>query len=214
MKSTDVKPDRDRKIRPGASLRSHRRKHALTSLAKPTGSATYERARRLANIALWSVHLQCRRLRSPEPEDAEFVFRRWADFDFLVIALTRLRRAARLAAGVPKLRSALDAAIEQFDSMLPGLKEWRDVAEHIDDYALDRGRKQSVRRNWLEVSTMTEDGPTLRWLGSTLNAGEAVQASQRLFAAVKAGSRRLGIHNRRTSQRRGSGGGSARREIQ
>ncbi len=77
---------------------------ANTVNLKPT-RATYERARRLANVAVWSVELQCRRLQSVEPEDATFVLRKWADFDFLVVALTRLRRAAQLAASIPELNA-------------------------------------------------------------------------------------------------------------
>jgi hypothetical protein len=46
----------------------------------PSHAATYERARRLANLAVWTVALQKRRLKTNEPEDAEFLFRRWADF--------------------------------------------------------------------------------------------------------------------------------------
>jgi hypothetical protein len=159
----------------------------LSTAAKTTTAATYERARRLANIAIWSVHVQCRRLRAAEPEDADFVLRKWADFEFLVVALTRLRRAARLAAQVPGLESSLLAAIKTFDSTLPGLKRFRNVAEHIDDYAVDRGRERSVDRRSLEVSTFNSEGPTLHWLGSALNATEALQASERLFTAVKQG---------------------------
>ena len=157
--------------------------------SKPTATAIYERARRLANIAVRSVQLQCRRLQSPEPEDATFVFRKWADFDFLIVALTRLRCAAQLAAGVPQFQSSLVAAVEQFDRALPGLKGIRDVAEHIDEYALDQGRKKSVARQSLEVSTMEEEGPTLHWLGTSLNALEALQGSQILFTAIKQASR-------------------------
>lgn len=159
----------------------------MSTVGKPTAAATYERARRLANIAIWSVHLQCRRLRAAEPEDVDFVLRKWADFDFLVVALVRLRRAARLTAQVPELESSLLAAIETFDSTLPGLKRLRNVAEHIDDYAVDRGREQSVGRQSLEVSSLDAEGPTLHWLDSALNATEALQASERLFAAVKEG---------------------------
>jgi hypothetical protein len=36
---------------------------------EPTSEATCERARRLANLAMWTVALQCRRLREEEPED-------------------------------------------------------------------------------------------------------------------------------------------------
>lgn len=98
---------------------------------------TYERARRLGNLALWTVDLQRRRINSDVPEDNKFILRRWSDFDFLVVALIRLRRAAQLAAKVPQIRAKMDAALKKFDVALPHLKKMRDVAEHIDDYALD-----------------------------------------------------------------------------
>jgi hypothetical protein len=153
-------------------------------LSKPNAGATYERARRLANLAVWSIDLQCRRLRSAEPEDSTFVLRRWADFGFLVVSLIRLRRAAQLAASLPNVQPLILPAIECFDAALPGLKAMRDVAEHIDDYALDCGRIPTIPPQSLEVSTLEERGPTLHWL-DTLNAREALHVSQRLFAAIR-----------------------------
>lgn len=157
-------------------------------VSKPSSAATYERARRLANIAVWSVELQCRRLRSAEPEDEVFVLRKLTDFTFLVVSLTRLRRAAQLAAGVPELQPVMTEAIDQFDRALPGLKAMRDVGEHIDDYVLDRGRT-NISRQSLEVSTLEDRDPTLHWLGAKLNAPEALEASRQLFAAIQEASR-------------------------
>jgi hypothetical protein len=150
-----------------------------------SATATYERARRLGNLAMWSVDLQCRRLRSTEPEDEAFLFRKWADFGFLVVALTRLRRAASLAAECPEIRSVIEPAIRQFDCAVPDRKRMRDVAEHIDDYALDRGRSRSVAHHSLEVSSLNDDGPTLEWLEARLNAEEALRAAQELFCAIQ-----------------------------
>lgn len=155
------------------------------SRPQPTSEATYERARRRANIAVWTIHLQCRRLTSVEPEDSDFLFRKWADFEFLVVALSRLRRAAALAARVPEIASRLTSAIARFDSSLPHLKTMRDVAEHFDDYALDRGRKSEIHRQQLEVSGMSMDGATLEWLGGSLNIEQASAASDSLFAEIK-----------------------------
>jgi len=118
-----------------------------------------------------------------------YVLRTWADFDFLIVALTRFRRAVRLASEVPQLQASLDAALAHFDRVLPDLKKMRDVAEHVDDYALDEGRQKAVRRQSLEASTMETEGPTLYWLESKLNAREACKASQALFGAVKEASR-------------------------
>ena len=159
-------------------------------LTKPTSASTYERARRLANRSLWSIALQCRRLASSEPEDSDFVFRKWADFDFLVVSLTRLRRAAKLAASIPEIHPSLDAAIREFDAALPHMQRMRNVAEHIDDYALDRGRDSAIARQSLEVSSMDADGSTLmlKWLGGELSTHEALRASQKLFEAIRAAS--------------------------
>jgi hypothetical protein len=96
----------------------------------------------MADVAMWSIELQCRRLEAVEPEDGEFVLRKWADFDFLIVALTRLRRATRLAARIPQLQASLGTALVQFDKALPDLKKMRDVSEHIDDYAIDQGRQK------------------------------------------------------------------------
>ena len=92
---------------------------------------------------MWTIDLQCRRLRSSEREDNIFVFRKWADFDFLIVALTRLRRAAKLASDIPEIRELIIPALNAFDLALPGLKKLRNVAEHIDEYAIARWNSKS-----------------------------------------------------------------------
>ena len=151
----------------------------------PSRAATYERARRLANLSVWTIALQRRRIETSEPEDKNFLYRRWADFDFLVVALTRLRRAAMLAATISELQSQLSQAIASFDAAVPGLKRLRDVAEHIDDYALDQGRQRTVARRELEVSALDVEKKTLIWLGHSLNADTALEAAQTLFKAIQ-----------------------------
>src|SRR5215208_3762906 len=68
----------------------------------PSDEATIARAASLANEAVSAIALQCRRLRSTEPEDAEFAMRWWADAQLLVVMLRRLRRIAELAMKVPR----------------------------------------------------------------------------------------------------------------
>lgn len=158
---------------------------------KPSPHATYERARRLANVACFTVALQRRRLMTSEPEDGEFRFRRWADFQFLIVALTRLRRAAALAAKVPEIKAPISAAVKAFDASMPDLKIMRDVAEHIDEYAIDEGRKSTkpggnrsgVRRQALEVAFVGKR--QVQWLGFSLDTEQALQASEALFRAIK-----------------------------
>lgn len=146
---------------------------------------TYERARRLANFSLWSIHIQCRRLRSSEPEDVTFAVRKWVDFHFLIVGLTRLRRVADLAARIPAIRHQLSTALQEFDNALPQLRKLRNVAEHIDEYANDQGRDLSIDRRSLEVSSLSMDGATLEWLGYKLNCDEALCVSKTLFTAIK-----------------------------
>lgn len=150
---------------------------------KPSPEATYERARRLANVALWTVNLQCRRLQSSEPEDNEFIFRKWADFHFLIVALTRLRRAAVLATKVTVIKPEIKKALAEFDVELPNIKTMRDVTEHIDDYATDDGRNKNVSRKSLEVSALNDT--TFEWLGFKLDAHKALNSSEKLFDAIK-----------------------------
>lgn len=160
----------------------------------PSPAAIYERARRLANIWMWTVDLQRRRLKEPDPIDNEFIFRRWSDFDFLAVALVRLKRAARLTARVAELAPAIEAAIEKFDSSLPHLTDFRNVAEHFDEYAVDKGRADYSRR---QLETSQIEGGTLRWLGprgdhfnesdsaGRLNVDEAYAAARALFTAIQ-----------------------------
>jgi hypothetical protein len=143
-----------------------------------------ERARSLANEAMFTVALQRRRIRSKEPEDAAFVMRWWADLQFFVVALRRLRRAAELASRVERAKDSLSAALRAFDDALPQLTVMRNVGEHIDDYAVDspKRRHKGVSRQGLQVGTW--DGTTYEWLGESLNVDVAHDAAHTLFVAV------------------------------
>ena len=120
-----------------------------------------------------------------KPEDSEFQLRRWADFDFLIVALTRLRRAANIAKKVQQISPQISAAVSAFDSALPHLKRLRDIAEHIDEYAVDAPRRhdQSIIRQHLEVGELHEE--TFVWLRHTLSITDAPTASKDLFQAIR-----------------------------
>jgi hypothetical protein len=148
-------------------------------------AASYERARRLANLAVFAIALQCRRLNKAEPVDETFVARKWYDFEFLLLALIRLRRIAQHVANLPELTPVLAPALAEFDMALPGLRLMRNVAEHVDDYAFDKGHNPGVTKEMLEVSTLESDGPTLTWLGASLNATRALHAAEMLFQAIQ-----------------------------
>lgn len=148
-------------------------------------AALLERARSLTNEAMFTVALQRRRLATTEPEDDVFLFRRWADFQFFIVALRRLRRAAGIASGVP----AVATATQGFDATLPGLARLRNVGEHIDDYARDlptRHDKATTRRD-LQVGSWTST--TWRWLAEEVDLDAAVAAAEVLHKTVMAAAR-------------------------
>lgn len=149
---------------------------------KSSDASTLERAKSLCNIAIFTVSLQYRRLQTAEPEDKAFIFRELADFHFMITALIRLRTSAKIAARVPYASKIINRAIKQFDGALPALIKMRDVLEHIDDYALDKGRHTDVQRQQLQV---TQWGSAVySWLGEELNVDDALAAAEKLFRAV------------------------------
>jgi hypothetical protein len=136
----------------------------------------------MANRALWTARLQRRRLSTTEPEDNEFVFRFWADLEFLILALWHIRIAALLARRVAIVSLTIQAAIDQFDAALPGLRTMRNVIEHLDEYGVDIGRQQDISRKQLQVGAW--DGVTFQWLALKLNVDDAVAAGKALNLAV------------------------------
>lgn len=151
----------------------------------PSDAVMIERAWSLMNESMRAIDLQKRRLRSSEPEDADFSIRWWVDLQFLIVALRRLRRSAELATRVSIAKSIITDAIEQFDRELPMLQKMRNVGEHIDDYAVDseKRRHKDVERFALQVGSF--DGTTYEWLGAHLNIDEANSASIHLLEAVR-----------------------------
>lgn len=150
----------------------------------PSDAAILERAKRLCNEACFTVSLQHRRLRTTEPEDQVFVFRWWADLQFLIVALRRMRRSAELAGRVPVVSKVIAQAIGEFDRTLPDLAKMRNIGEHIDDYAVDAPKRRyaDIDRRHLQVGTW--DGKVYRWIGE-LDIDVALEAAERLFGAVR-----------------------------
>lgn len=147
----------------------------------PSRLATLERVRSLSNVAVYTVALQHRRLRHPEPV-GEFIMQPWADFSFLIIALCRLERIV----GILKGDAVIDAALSEFNAALPGIRKLRDIGEHVDEYAIDspsRHRK-GYGRAGLQVATF--DGVTFEWYDQSVNIDDALAVAQTLFAAVQA----------------------------
>ncbi len=151
----------------------------------PSDAATLERAKRLGNKAMFTIALQRRRLRSKEPEDEEFVFRFWADLEFLIIALRRLRRAALVAQKVPSASGSMKAAIDAFDAALPGLNEMRNVSEHVEQYAVDEPSRHHLHISRKQLEVAAWDGTVFSWLDRQLNIDTAFTTAENLFVAIR-----------------------------
>jgi hypothetical protein len=152
---------------------------------QPSDSVVLERARSLADDCCWMVALQVRRLQTVEPEDADFLSRQMADFQFLIVALTRLRKAALVAQSVPAVSRQVTSAIAAFDAALPGMSKMRNVGEHVEDYALDSARRhdKTVDRRMLQVAGWDEN--TFTWLGEQLSVAAVQPAARELYLALK-----------------------------
>lgn len=159
-------------------------------MPSPTYDEIIERAMLRANRAMWSIHLQIRRIHGTET-DEQFLLRREIDFEFLVVALWRLRRAALLARKANAIEKDIKNAIYQFDSRLPGLRRLRDTAEHIDEYSVERGKESSVERRYLENRMISDEGRTWSWLDASINTEKALDAASELFESLKACRNRL-----------------------
>ena len=110
------------------------------------------------------------------------MLRWWADLQFLIVTLQRMRTAARIALRSPSVRAEINASLDAFDKALPMLRTMRNVGEHIDDYAVDRGRDREVERGMLQVGTW--NGTTYAWLGHELNIDAARDAAKALHRTV------------------------------
>src|SRR5947208_15929833 len=96
-----------------------------------TDAAVIERAYRLANKAMFTVALQVRRLDSLGPEDENFVFRKHADWEILIVSLYRLQRAAQIVTATERGVTEVIPALVQFRHDDPGQNTMRHDAENF-----------------------------------------------------------------------------------
>ena len=134
-----------------------------------------------------AVHMQCRRVSEPLVDannPGEEIWRQEIDLHFLLVALTRLRRAVGITTRVDQLQATLVNRIIEFDDRVPYLSRLRNVAEHFDDYTVGRGRDTRVMRFELQRWSMDRDpdGHLIWiWLGERLQIAEAHSAAKLLY---------------------------------
>ncbi|GEM_PF-3206462 len=139
--------------------------------------AVYEDARNMANIAIWGVELQIKRLFG-ENEIDEFVLQPVVDFHFLVTSLNRLRQAAGMVSKI----SDISSNINKFDLQIPDLRTIRNILEHIDEYRVGKGRNKTVPKDCFQTILFGKN--SINWAGYEINTSEALKASQELFATI------------------------------
>jgi len=175
-------------------LRAH---EAFHDARTPSAAQTLERAARLASNSIFAIRLQLTRIRTSRiaassDDIDDLVMQRWADSEFLIVALWRLRTIARIAASVSAVENSMNAAIKRFDEQLPNLQMMRHVGQHLDDYAIDHperrrqhkpGLTEPVGRRLLEVAGLGDD--EFHWLRGKLNFTDAEAAANALYAAVR-----------------------------
>lgn len=129
-----------------------------------TEAALLARMRSEATSWINAVHMQRRRVLEPltDPADPRTQWEQQAaDLHFLLVSLTRLRKAVKLAATeAAPLCAQLEALLADFDRRTEYLRRMRNVGEHFDDYTIGKGRDKQVGRAQLQTWNLTieEDG--------------------------------------------------------
>lgn len=141
--------------------------------------AVYEDARNMANIAIWGVELQIKRIFGKN-EIEEFVMQPVVDFHFLVTSLNRLRQAASMVSKI----SDISGTISEFDFQIPDLRTIRNILEHIDEYRIGKGYNKAVPKISFQTISFVEN--SIQWVDYEINTSTALEVSQKLFVAIQA----------------------------
>ncbi len=150
-------------------------------------------ARNLASDCCWMVALQAKRLETAEAEEPDFLSRQAADFQFLIVALARLRKAALVAQSVRAVSADVASAVAAFDSALPGLTKMRNVGEHIENYAIDSPKRHNKSVDSRMLGAVAYDEKLFMWLGEQLDVAKAQQAADALLEALKDAQREVAM---------------------
>jgi len=150
-----------------------------------TQEETLRRSQQVADTAARAVALQLRRLATNEPEDVEFWDRMWADWEYLIVSLRRLERAAR-AVWLATSDEAVNIELTRFHQRLPSLKHFRDIGEHWDDYVLNNPKRHVRHFTAWDLDMKVVSPSLIGWLGHTLEAADVRVAAADLFQVVMA----------------------------
>jgi hypothetical protein len=108
------------------------------------------------HVAVWMLALEIQNDRIElEVTDLSAGLRREIDQRFFVVALRNLIRAAKQdqIRASAEIRARISKGLVEFDRAVPGVKDFRDVLEHFDDYEKGKG--------FLQAEGNTD--PTITW---------------------------------------------------
>lgn len=143
----------------------------------------------------WQAHfgvgLAITRLESLPADVGDGDGRALVDTTSLIIALWRLRLVAEAEVRATGQHPGLQAAMDRFDSALPGLRKLRNVTMHFDNYVLENDKRQNrvhpggdligPRDLWA-----ISHAPTgMTWLGVSLDYAHARTAARALYDAIQ-----------------------------
>lgn len=140
------------------------------------------RALSYALEALQAARVQAERARADTQGDGG-AGQWWIDLQFFIVALRRVRRSVEMAERIRSRPAEVVHALAEFDGEAPLVVLLRDVGEHIDAYALDVGRNESV--TWRSVQQGQWDGKTVTWLDRKLDVDAALKAAQKLVGRLE-----------------------------
>ena len=136
----------------------------------------------------FAVVMQISRVREERADVEPFVMRSFVDLEFLLVALTRLRRAANVINSFPYTETKLSQAMEKYDRRLSGLKQLRNITEHYDDYLLKKDRGKIINLKLIRSGYMTKcmSYDCVEWMDFKLDLDECQAASEELYTSMKA----------------------------
>ena len=142
----------------------------------------------VANNFVFAVVMQISRVREERADVEPFVMRPFVDLEFLLVALTRLRRAANVINLFPYTETKLSQAMEKYDKRLSGLKQLRNITEHYDDYLLKKGKDKNIDLKTIRSGLMTKcmSYDSVEWMDFRLDLDECLAAAEELYISMSA----------------------------
>ncbi|HJQ09080.1 MAG TPA: hypothetical protein VJ836_06385 [Candidatus Saccharimonadales bacterium] len=103
--------------------------------------------------------LQMERIQQNPANNAKTTSHLWHDWQTLVTHLWRMRKAALLLGNAKIANAKVQKAVAAFDKVLPSLKTYRDVFEHMDEYVFENDKRhyKHIGSSWLQTGAVSND---------------------------------------------------------